>query len=202
VELTVSSYIFSSWDQNLRGQITMRRYGASAMHRPVAAGELGECVARATGASHMWRWRIVEKLTSSDQRGFGGRVRRWSHSRSGRTLALRRVCDMDHSRADDVTVGTSKSSHPRAGSNLSLSPLLSGTRGGNHGVNDAGTPRMTKNHIPDAPNVKVILQHFHRYCYKSSSLWFIVQKGLGLLSSSQGRSMVDTKIYVVRASIA
>jgi hypothetical protein len=32
--------------------------------------------------------------------------------------------------------------------------------------------------LPGAPNVEVVLQHFHRHCYKSSSLWFFVWRGL------------------------
>jgi hypothetical protein len=37
-----------------------------------------------------------------------------------------------------------------------------------------------KSPLPDAPNVKVILRHFHRHYYKSSPLWFFVKEGLSL----------------------
>jgi hypothetical protein len=28
--------------------------------------------------------------------------------------------------------------------------------------------------LPGVPNVEVVLRHFHRHCYKSSLLWFLV----------------------------
>jgi hypothetical protein len=30
----------------------------------------------------------------------------------------------------------------------------------------------------DAPNVEVVLRHFHRCCYRGSPLWFFCWKGL------------------------
>jgi hypothetical protein len=45
--------------------------------------------------------------------------------------------------------------------------------------------------------VEVVLRHFHRYYYKSSPLWFIVDEDLHLLSSSYKESMMDTVVYVV-----
>jgi hypothetical protein len=39
-----------------------------------------------------------------------------------------------------------------------------------HDVGEAGTPRMTKVPLPSAPNVEVVLRHFHLHCYESSLL--------------------------------
>jgi hypothetical protein len=72
----------------------------------------------------VWGWRIVEKLASNDQRGFSGRSQRWSHIRCGRVLAMRHGCGVDDSCADSATADTPRLSHPGAGSDLSLSPLL------------------------------------------------------------------------------
>jgi hypothetical protein len=36
--------------------------------------------------------------------------------------------------------------------------------------------------LPGAPNVEVILRHFHRCCYRSSPLWFFCWRGLWSLS--------------------
>jgi hypothetical protein len=109
-------------------------------------------------------WRIIEKLTSSEQRGFDGCGRWWSHSRGGRELELLHGCGMEHSCADGVIAGTSRLSRPGAGSDLSLSHLLSarGMRGGSHGVNvhhgdDAETPKTMKSPLLHASNIKVVL---------------------------------------------
>jgi hypothetical protein len=38
----------------------------------------------------------------------------------------------------------------------------------------------------EATTIEVILRHFHRYCYKSSPLWFFVGEGLSLSDASYG----------------
>jgi hypothetical protein len=48
------------------------------------------------------------------------------------------------------------------------------------------TKNKEKVPLPGAPNVKVILRHFHRHCFKSSPLWFLIGVGLSLLGSSYG----------------
>jgi hypothetical protein len=45
--------------------------------------------------------------------------------------------------------------------------------------------------------VELVLRHFHRYYYKSSPLWFIVDEDLRLLSSNYKESIMDTVVYVV-----
>jgi hypothetical protein len=35
-----------------------------------------------------------------------------------------------------------------------------------------------KSPLPSAPNIEVVLRHFHRHCYESRPLWFFVRKGL------------------------
>jgi hypothetical protein len=50
VGLILSSYFSDKWGQNLRGQITMRRYGASAMQPPSEpSGDVGVRAACLTG---------------------------------------------------------------------------------------------------------------------------------------------------------
>jgi hypothetical protein len=66
------------------------------------------------------------------------------------------------------------SSHPRAGSGFDISPLLfaRGVREGSHGMDvhhgvEAGAPRINKSPppLPGAPNIEVVLRHFHRSNY-------------------------------------
>jgi hypothetical protein len=47
--LTVPSYFSDRWGRNLRGQTTIRRCGASAMHPPLTPGELGGYASRVDG---------------------------------------------------------------------------------------------------------------------------------------------------------
>jgi hypothetical protein len=77
---------------------------------------------------------------------------------------------------------------------LGLLHSARGVRGSSHGVyvhhvGEAGTPRTTKSLLPDAPNVEVVLQHFHQYCYKGSSavvLYWSGLKSLGLAMDEHG----------------
>jgi hypothetical protein len=45
-------------------------------------------------------------------------------------------------------------------------------------------------------SVKVLLRHFHRHCYKSSPLWFIVGGTKALVRSRQ----MNMRVYVVQAT--
>jgi hypothetical protein len=45
---------------------------------------------------------------------------------------------------------------------------------------------MTKIPLPIAPNIEVVLRHFHRQCYKSNLLWFFVGDDLSLSDASYG----------------
>jgi hypothetical protein len=49
--------------------------------------------------------------------------------------------------------------------------------------------------LPGAPNVEVILRHFHRCRYRSNPLWFFCWRG-----TNRSGSWMDTKIYVVRVT--
>jgi hypothetical protein len=64
--------------------------------------------------------------------------------------------------------------------------------------------RKTKNGemppLPGAPNVEVVLRHFHRCRYRSSLLWFFCWRGTDRSGSWLFGNTVDTKIYVVRAA--
>jgi hypothetical protein len=46
------------------------------------------------------------------------------------------------------------------------------------GVVEALLPEKQQVPLPGAPNVKVVLQHFHRSRYRSSPLWFFCWRGL------------------------
>jgi hypothetical protein len=48
----------------------------------------------------------------------------------------------------------------------------------------------------------VALRHFHRPYYKICPLWFLVDEGLCLLSSTYGECTVDTVVYVIRVTRA
>jgi hypothetical protein len=69
-----------------------------------------------------------------------------------------------------------------------------------HHFDEAETPRTMKSPLPGVSNVKVVLQHFHRHCYKRSLLWFFVGEGLAHTRCKLLRNTVDMKIYVVRAT--
>jgi hypothetical protein len=64
--------------------------------------------------------------------------------------------------------------------------------------------RKTKNGemcpLPGAPNVELVLRHFHRCRYRSSPLWFFCWRGTDRSGSWLSGNTVDTKIYVVRAA--
>jgi hypothetical protein len=52
-----------------------------------------------------------------------------------------------------------------------------------HGDDDFGViedslPEKHQAPLPGASNVKVVLRHFHRCCYRSSPLWFFCWRGL------------------------
>jgi topoisomerase (DNA) II binding protein 1 len=49
-------------------------------------------------------------------------------------------------------------------------------------------------------NVEVVLRHFHRCRYSSSSLWFFCWRGLDRTRCWLSGNTVDTRIYVVRAA--
>jgi hypothetical protein len=52
------------------------------------------------------------------------------------------------------------------------------SRGRRLGVVEAPLPEKHQVPLPGAPNVEVLLRHFHRCCYRSSPLWFFCWKGL------------------------
>jgi hypothetical protein len=54
VGLTVPSYFSGRWGQNLCGQTTIRKCGASAMHSPKIPEELGGCGTCATRPPTHW----------------------------------------------------------------------------------------------------------------------------------------------------
>jgi hypothetical protein len=54
--------------------------------------------------------------------------------------------------------------------------------------------------LPGAPNVEVVLRHFHRCRYRSSLLWFFCWRGTDRSGSWLSGNTVDTKIYVVRVA--
>jgi hypothetical protein len=76
------------------------------------------------------------------------------------------------------------------------------------GVNPHGSAEKVKlllnsSHLeplPGAPNVKVVLRHFHRCRYWSSTAVFLLLEGLRSLWSWSSGNTVDMKIYVVRAA--
>jgi hypothetical protein len=126
------------------------------------------------------RW-VVEQSVSCNQCGLDTRRWRRRPDYSSRVLVLSsRGC-----RGARAATNASGSSCPGAGSDLPLSLLLSarGVRGGSYGVyvhhvGEARTARTTKAPLPGAPNVLVVLRHFHRHCYESSPLWFFCWRGL------------------------
>jgi hypothetical protein len=60
------------------------------------------------------------------------------------------------------------------------------SRGRRLGVVEASIPEKHQASLPDAPNVEVVLRHFHRYRYRSSPLWFFVGGDFDLLIASYG----------------
>jgi hypothetical protein len=70
-----------------------------------------------------------------------------------------------------------------------------------HHGNEARTPRTMKSPIPSAPNVDVVLRHFHRHCLEQPAV-VLCWRGLISLELSLWRNTVDTRIYVVRAARA
>jgi hypothetical protein len=132
------------------------------------------------------RW-VVEQPTSGNQCGLDTRRWRWCPDRPDRALVLHSSCGYHGHKLATSALG---SSHLGARSDLSLSLLHSarGVRESSHGVyvhhvGEAGTPRTTKKTLPDAPNVKVVLRHFYRHCYKGSPdvvLYWRGLKSLGL----------------------
>jgi hypothetical protein len=56
--------------------------------------------------------------------------------------------------------------------------------------------------LPGAPNVEVVLRHFHRCRYRSSTAVVLLLEGLRSPRSWLSGDTVDTKIYVVRAARA
>jgi hypothetical protein len=54
--------------------------------------------------------------------------------------------------------------------------------------------------LPGAPNVEVVLRHFHRCRYWSSTPVVLLLERLRSLRSWLSRNTVDTKIYVVQAT--
>jgi hypothetical protein len=64
--------------------------------------------------------------------------------------------------------------------------------------------RKTKNGemppLPGAPNVEVVLRHFHPCRYWSSTAVVLLLEGLRSPRSWLSGNTVDTKIYVVRAA--
>jgi hypothetical protein len=133
------------------------------------------------------RRRVVEQLMSCHQRGLSGYRRGRCHHYASQMLV---PWGGYAYRSRGVATRTSRSAHREEGSGLSLSLLLlvRGVRGDCHGADvhhgdEAGTPRTTGKPppLPSAPNIEVVFRHFHRHCYKSSLLWFLVWRGLRLL---------------------
>jgi hypothetical protein len=56
--------------------------------------------------------------------------------------------------------------------------------------------------LPGAPNVEVVLRHFHRCRYRSSPLWFFCWRGSDRTRCWLSENTVDMKIYVVQAARA
>jgi hypothetical protein len=52
------------------------------------------------------------------------------------------------------------------------------SRGWRHGVAEASLPEKHQAPLPGAPNVKMVLRHFHRYRYRSSPLLFFYWRRL------------------------
>jgi hypothetical protein len=69
-----------------------------------------------------------------------------------------------------------------------------------HGDEAEKTKNGEADPLPGAPNVEVVLRHFHRCRYRSSPLWFFCWRGSDRTRFCLSGNMVDTRIYVVRAA--
>jgi hypothetical protein len=149
------------------------------------------------------RWRAA----SSDQPSLGSHGRWWRHCHGGQALALPSGHGGHHCCGDCAATHTPGSFRPRAGSGISLSILLSvrGMRGGSHESDvhhgdETRTPRTTKNPPTWCTKCRSGFTTLPPALPYSSSLWFLVDEGLGLSSSSYGECKVDARIYMVRAT--